>query len=312
MNTILKMAIFCYCAGAVHSAEPWKLPPPDLLHTGTLMQALSTRRSARTFDSRELPDSILSDLLWAAVGVNRSDGRRTAPSARNWQEMDVLAATASGVYRYNPTDHQLEQISPDDLRSRINAQPFTATAPVCLIYVADTDRMKGAGDEQRTLYSAADTGFISQNVYLFCASRGLHTVVLGSIDRKTISELLNLKDSQKIILAQPVGFPPGSDQEPVSDLPPPRDGTYPGIGLGYVGDIEVEILVRGGKLDAVQILRHQESRPRNAFDVLPGKIAEARGTDGIEAVTGATVTSAGIRDAVEDALSKARAKPETK
>ena len=187
-----------------------RLSSPDTVGGIPLMRALKTRHSSREFDGRALPPQVLSNLLWAAGGVNRPDtGARTAPSAHDWREIDVYVATADGAYRYDPPTHALEQIAADDIRALTGVQDFVATAPVNLVYVADLDRMSGAGTEDKAFYSAADAGFIAQNVYLYCASAGLAVVVRGLIDREALGAALGLRRHQRIILAQTVGYPPG-------------------------------------------------------------------------------------------------------
>jgi SagB-type dehydrogenase family enzyme len=155
-----------------------------------------------------LPDQVLSNLLWAAYGINRPDtGKRTSPSAVNWQEIDIYVATADGLYVYHAKTHTLAPLSSGDIRPATGRQDFVKEAPVNLIYVADFSRTGTAPKEDRELYSAADTGFISQNVYLYCASEGLATVVRGSIDRQALARAMKLRPDQKIILAQSVGYP---------------------------------------------------------------------------------------------------------
>jgi SagB-type dehydrogenase family enzyme len=186
---------------------PIKLPPPEATGGMPLMDALQARHSTREFDTRLLPPQLLSNLLWAASGVNRADsGKRTAPSARDWREIDVYATLADGTYRYDPPSHSLYQVSKADLRKMTGVQDFVATAPLNLVYVANLDRMDTTA-EHRALYSATDTGFIAQNVYLFCASAGLATVVRGSVDRETLAAALGLGPQQQIVLAQTVGYP---------------------------------------------------------------------------------------------------------
>jgi SagB-type dehydrogenase family enzyme len=151
---------------------------------------------------------MLSNLLWAASEVNRADsGKRTAPSARNWQEIDVYVALADGTYRFDPPSHTLQPVAQGDLRRLTGVQNFVASAPVNLVYVANLDRMIDTTAEHRLLYSAADTGFIAQNVYLYCASAGLAAVVRGSIDREPLAASLGLGPQQQIVLAQTVGYP---------------------------------------------------------------------------------------------------------
>jgi SagB-type dehydrogenase family enzyme len=190
------------------SAPLVRLPPPQTVGGKPLMQALKERHSTRDFNPRPLPAQVLSDLLWAADGVNRPDsGKRTAPSARDWREIDIYVAMADGTYVYEPEGHALRQVAARDLRALTGTQDFVAKAPTNLVYVANLDRMDGASPEQKALYAAADTGFIAQNVYLFCASAGLATVVRGSIDRDALQRALGLGPQQRIILAQTVGYP---------------------------------------------------------------------------------------------------------
>ena len=184
------------------------LPAPDTKGGKPLMAALEMRRTSRSFSSKKLPIQVLSNLLWAATGVNRPDsGKLTAPTAVNWQEIIVYVAKADGLFLYNPHKHVLELILAEDIREQVGMQPFTQKAPVGLIYVADFSRMGTATDEQKLFYSATDTGFVSQNVYLFCASAGLSTVVLGMVDKSVLARKMGLSKEQHIILTQPVGYP---------------------------------------------------------------------------------------------------------
>jgi nitroreductase len=194
--------------GLAQETDEIKLPPPQTEGGKPLMQALKERHSTREFGTRPLPQQVLSNLLWAANGVNRADsGKRTAPSARDWREIDVYVATAEGVHRYDSISHTLKRVATGDIRGLTGVQDFVATVPVNLIYVANLGLMSDAGAEQKALYSATDTGFIAQNVYLFCASAGLATVVRGSLDRAALGAALELGSHQQIILAQSVGYP---------------------------------------------------------------------------------------------------------
>jgi SagB-type dehydrogenase family enzyme len=134
-------------------------------------------------------------------------GKRTAPSARNWREIDIYVATADGTYVYDPNAHALRRVAARDLRALTGKQDFVATAPLNLVYVADQSRMADASVEDKNRYAAADTGFIAQNVYLFCASAGLNTVVRGLVDHERLAAALGLASHQEIILAQTIGYP---------------------------------------------------------------------------------------------------------
>jgi SagB-type dehydrogenase family enzyme len=172
------------------------------------MQALKLRQSSRSFDSKPLPLQELSNLLWAADGINRPEsGKRTAPSAVNWQEVDIYLAVPEGVYLYEAKSHGLTPIIARDLREATGRQPFVKDAPLNLVYVSDFAKMKNASEDDKKLYGAADVGFVAQNVYLYCASQGLAVVVRGMVDRPTLTKELNLRSDQRIILAQTVGYP---------------------------------------------------------------------------------------------------------
>jgi len=173
-----------------------------------LMEVLAKRSSSRDFSSKPLPENILSNMLWAAAGINRPEsGKRTAPTAMNKQEIDVYVATVNGIYFYDAKSHTLKMIASGDLRGLTGEQDFVRKAAVNLIYVADYSRMSSASDQMKELYAAADTGFISENVYLYCASTGLATVVRAYVDRPVLAKAMKLRADQKIILAQSVGYP---------------------------------------------------------------------------------------------------------
>jgi SagB-type dehydrogenase family enzyme len=188
--------------------EPIQLPEPQIDTGRPLMQVLNDRKSSRTFSTRELPDQVLSDMLWAAFGENRQySGKRTAPSAMNWQEIDIYVTTARGLYLYDAKAHALKPVLSKDIRAAAGRQSFVGEVPVNLVYVADFSRMGQAKIDEKVFYSAADTGFISQNVYLYCASTGLATVVRGLIDRATLAKIMGLRPDQRVILSQSVGYP---------------------------------------------------------------------------------------------------------
>ncbi len=182
------------------------LPRPETSGGRPLMQVLKERQTAREFGSQALSRQILSNLLWAAFGINRPEsGKRTAPSAMNRQEIQIYIATAEGVYLFEPKAHALKPVLAEDLRAATGTQPFVKDAPVNLVYVADL--AKADPDEEAVRYAFVDAGFIAQNVYLFCASERLATVVRGSVDRPALARAMKLAPNQKIILAQTVGYP---------------------------------------------------------------------------------------------------------
>lgn len=188
--------------------KPIELVKPDTTGGKSLMQVLNHRQSARSFSADTLPLPVLSNLLWAACGINRpAEGKRTAPSAMNWREIDVYVAMASGLYLYDPAKHSLQPILAEDIREKTGMQPFVKDAPVNLIFVADLAKVTSPSDADKTLYTSADAAFISENIYLYCASEGLATVVRGSVDREALATTMKLRTDQKIILAQTVGYP---------------------------------------------------------------------------------------------------------
>ncbi|MBN1756660.1 SagB/ThcOx family dehydrogenase [bacterium] len=185
-----------------------QLPEPVTSGGKPLMETLRQRASNRSFSTRPIPEQVLSNLLWAACGINRpAVGKRTAPSAVNWQEIEIYIAMKEGLFHYNARENSLEVLSKLDLRRYCGSQSFVAEAPMCLIYVADYSRMGDIPSESKDFYSAIDTGFISQNAYLFCASEGLSTVAVNMVDKTILASKMELDKDQKVILCQPFGYP---------------------------------------------------------------------------------------------------------
>ncbi len=213
MNTLTKMAL-----GLIGQLKPQpvqgntqsalKLPPAQTDGGLPLMQALHKRQSQREFEPAPLVAQSISDLLWAAAGINRPAlGGRTAPSAMNAQEVDVYVALPEGLYRYDPRGHVLNLVSATDVRRVTGYQDFVDSAPMELIYVADHSRMKLVPAAQRESYASAAAGAMAQNVYLYCASAGLATVIRAWIDRQILSQAMGLEADHQILLAQTVGQP---------------------------------------------------------------------------------------------------------
>ena len=212
-----RISIIVICLGLIfvlfsqtfaEELKPIQLPKPQMDGGRPLMQVLRNRSSSREFSPQKLPLQVLSNLLWAASGVNRPEsGKRTAPTAANWQEIDIYVATANGLYLYDAKSHLLKPILAEDIRALTGRQPFVKEAALNLIYVADFSRIGRGTNEEKDFFSAADTGFIAQNVYLFCASEGLATVVRANIDRPTLGKTMKLGPDQRITLSQTVGYP---------------------------------------------------------------------------------------------------------
>ena len=205
---VLLLVLFSPLLSCAEEAGEIELPAPQMKGGRPLMEVLKDRRTMRSFSNKELSSQELSNLLWAAFGVNRpEEGKRTAPSAVNWQEIDIYVAKKDGLYLYDAGKNILIRILGEDIREATGGQDFVKDAPINLVFVSDYSRMGDAPKESKDFYSATDTGFISQNVNLFCASEGLGTVVRGWVDKEKLHKVMKLKEDQKIILAQTVGYP---------------------------------------------------------------------------------------------------------
>ncbi len=189
------------------SAHSIALPPPAKEGGKPLYEVLAKRCSSRAFAQTALPLSLLSDLLWAADGINRADGGRTAPSAIDAQEIDVFVALPTGAYHYVAAIHELQLVAASDLRKLTGYQDFVDEAPLDLVYVADYARMRMVPVAMRESYASVAAGAIAQNVYLFAASNGLATVLRAWIDRSAIADALGLNHDQQVLLSQTVGYP---------------------------------------------------------------------------------------------------------
>jgi len=185
-----------------------QLPEPQISGGQPLMQVLSMRKSTRSFSDKELSLQVLSNLLWAGFGINRPEyGWRTAPSAWNMQEISIYVSKSEGLFLYDAKNNTLKLLLAEDLRAVTGIQPYVKEAPVNLVFVADMSKMSKMTEEKKIHYPAADTGFISQNIYLFCASEGLGTVVRDLVKREDLAKAMKLGPGQKIILTQSVGYP---------------------------------------------------------------------------------------------------------
>jgi SagB-type dehydrogenase family enzyme len=207
-GSISIIMLCCSVAGFAEDAKSIKLPPPQMTGGKPLMEALKERQTSREFSPKELSLQTISNMLWAANGINRPEsGDRTAPSAKNMQEIDIYVATAGGLYLYDAKANMLVSVLEEDIRAATGNQPFVKDAPINLIFVADLSKMNKMPAEAADFYAATDTGFISENVYLYCASAGLATVVRGYVDKNALAKAMGLRPDQKIILAQTVGYP---------------------------------------------------------------------------------------------------------
>jgi hypothetical protein len=206
----LAVAVVFALSALAQDAKPVQLPEPKLDPSKSLAQALKERKTTKEYATEDLPQQTLANLLWAAVGVNRPDsGKRTAPTAKNWQEIDVYVATTAGMYLYDPKGKALVPVVTGDIRSLTYTQVDRfKDAPVHVVYVADL--AKTDGDEGRKMMMVAmDTGFAAENVYLYCATEGLNTAFRVSIDTEKLGQAMKLRPTQKIMAAQSIGRPKG-------------------------------------------------------------------------------------------------------
>jgi nitroreductase len=194
-------------AGFAGTVDSIVLPKPNIQGGKPLMQVLSLRQTTRAFTEDKLSPQVLSNLLWAAFGINRPDGKRTAPSAMNWQEVRIYVVMPEAAYLYDAKANRLELVVSGDLRAATGTQDFVGKAPLNLVYVSDGAKTGRASEPDRSLFAGADVGFIAQNVYLFCASEGLGTVVRGSVKKLELAKALKLGPDQTVVLAQTVGYP---------------------------------------------------------------------------------------------------------
>jgi nitroreductase len=206
MKRTLSIFAVAFIAGSLF-AQPIDLPAPQKTGGMPLMEALAKRATARAFATNDLSSQQLSSLLWAGFGVNRPDGKRTAPSASNHQETDIYVLLKSGAYVYDAISNKLDLVVAEDIRALGGTQAFVKDAPVTLVFVADLARMGNGSDDGKKNTANIDVGYISQNVYLFCASEGMVTGARGSVDRAALGPKLKLRPDQMIVLAQSVGFP---------------------------------------------------------------------------------------------------------
>lgn len=210
MKQILSFILFILFFSCVHAQEKdlTKLPAPRLQHESRFMAALSSRQSMRTCAEMQLPIQDLSDVLWAANGINRLDGKRTAPSTMNRQEVDVYVFTAEGAFRYLPESHSLQLVAKGDHRAAIaSRQDFVLQFPVSVVLVSDLEKLGRSDDERTRLMAAVDVGCVCQNICLCCSALGLATVPRATMDEARIREILHLSDTQLPLMNNPIGLP---------------------------------------------------------------------------------------------------------
>lgn len=236
---VIASLVFSGCAWIL-AQEPQSIKLPDPIKKGGLpvMEALSTRASVTSWSEKEVSSQDLSDLLWAANGINRLDNKkRTAASAMNAQDVDIYVFMKAGVYLYDAANHALNLVVSGDHRTEIGMAPGGARpagppgapagrpagapagapagrgpgvpgtpAPMNLVLVSDSSRFGGGTPELKYEWGAIDTGIVSQNIALFCAAKGIGTRPRASVSKEGLKKLLKLKDTQNVFLEHPVGY----------------------------------------------------------------------------------------------------------
>lgn len=207
MKKILFSVCFIMASMSVIAQDVKRLPEPDKNIKMTLFQALQQRKSVREYSDKDIDDMKLSQLLWAAVGINRPDGRLTSPTAINAQDITVYVCRKDGAWLYVAKENALHKVSGKDLRQAIAAnQKFSAVAPVSLVIVTDNAKFRGGSTNGPSISGAIDSGYVSQNIDLACEALGLATVPRATMDKETLKKELKLTDDQHAILNHPVGY----------------------------------------------------------------------------------------------------------
>lgn len=216
MKTMLELSLYCLCISLFISHTPsfsqdqykMKLPEPQMTGGMPLMEALKNRHTAREFSSEKISMQVLSNLLWAAWGINRpGEGKRTAPSGMDRQEIEVYVSKDDGLFLYDAQNHSLLRILSEDIRTLTGTQEYVGDAALNIIYVADYSKFGDRAQDLNVIAASTTSGFIGQNVYLFCASEGLATVFRGRIDKEALAKKMGLRQNQGITYCQSVGYP---------------------------------------------------------------------------------------------------------
>jgi len=189
-------------------AQDIKLQAPNKTRGAAIMKALNDRHSDREYTADKLKPQDLSDLLWAANGINRADGKRTAPSCRDFQEVEVYVIMPEGAYKYDEKAHALVLLTAGDHRAAVaGPQDFVKAAPMSIVLAADMTRFGATINEQSKLMASVDVGIVCQNINLACAGLGLATVPRATMDQATLKKVLKLKDTDLLLMNNPVGYP---------------------------------------------------------------------------------------------------------
>jgi len=196
------------------NAQNIKLPEPNKTGGLSIQEDFSKRRGYRDgIDSRKLSEQQISDLLWSANGVNREDGKRTAPSAKDLKGISVYAIIEDGAYLYDANRHELILLTTGDYRKAAGGgQTFVDSVPIVLIMASDYaifDETEKSGKYGNVIpvWPAIDAGIVSQNISMFCAGNGLATLTRVSMDQKVLREVLKLRETQHLLVNNAVGYP---------------------------------------------------------------------------------------------------------
>ena len=207
-SIFLSLVAACMLSGAyAQTLSPIQLKAPEKKAGLSVMETLANRHSTREFSNKKLTLQELSNLLWAANGINRPEkGVRTAPSAMNAQEVDVYVCMEEGAFLYDAKSNQLQPVIQEDLRGLVGGkQTFVKNAPVVLLMVSDLSKLPGGNSEQTKLMAAIDAGIVSQNISIACSGLGLITVPRASMDKEALAQKLKLKSTQLLLMNNPVG-----------------------------------------------------------------------------------------------------------
>ncbi len=274
-----KLAIASVALASLSAAADIQLPRPVTDGGMPLMNALSVRRSGREFSDRALNELTLSSLLWAANGINRpSDGRRTAPTGRNVQDIDVYVMLPDAVYLYDAAGNKLITVNPGDHRKAAGMQDFARRAKANLIYVHDRKRAMKTPETEVMRYAGIHAGAIMQNVYLFCAKEGLVTVARGHLDYDALAKALKLAPSERIILAQTVGYP-AEESRTTRDKAIEAALTHAGLTRGMVKELECEQDTEDGVAVWEIEFKHGRFEYKYDIDMRSGAVLKAEKDD---------------------------------
>jgi SagB-type dehydrogenase family enzyme len=206
---IISALLVCFLSIQAQELKVIKLAAPNKTRGAAIMKAFNDRQSVRDYSPESLKPQDLSDLLWAANGINRPDGKRTAPSCQNFQDVEVYVILPEGAYFYDAKEHALNPVSAGDYRNAVagsDRQAFAGTAPVSIVLVADMTKYRDMSEGSK-LMAAVDVGIVCENICLACSGLGLATVPRGSMDYAALKTALKLTDKHLLLINNPVGYP---------------------------------------------------------------------------------------------------------